>query len=117
MHRAVDLYPYVKANLRKRYPYDDGWIIRKLDREKNNPDFVVDRRRKGFVERAVVEVVPECEITEEHIKKLYEFAEKLKEEGVEIIAKILVICRGSNTNIVPEDIEVMVLRSCECNQT
>ncbi|MDT7904504.1 MAG: hypothetical protein RQ967_04740 [Candidatus Caldipriscus sp.] len=114
MFRASDLYPYVKANLRKRYPYEEGWIIRKLDRERNNPDFLVERRRKTY-ERAIVFVIPECKVTQEHLDAMKNFVENFSEEGVELIAKIFVVCRGCDTSLVPKDIEIMVLRSCECS--
>lgn len=114
MRRAIDMYPYVKANLRKRYPYDDGWAIRKLDKEKDNPDFIVDRRRKGHVERVIVEVIPECQVTKEHISSLERHVEKFSEEGVEIVAKIIVVCRNCDVSMVPQGVDIMTLRSCEC---
>ncbi len=116
MLRAVDMYPYVKANLRKRYPYDDGWVIRKLDKERDNPDFVVDRRRKGYIERAIVEVIPDCYITQKHLEDLERHIQKHKDEGVEIIARIIVVCRDTDTTSVPKGIDIMFLRSCECNR-
>jgi len=113
--RAVDMYPYVKANLRKRFPYEDGWIIRKLDKERaDNPDFVVERRRKTRTDKVIVEVVADCKVTEEHLEALERHTQKFSTEGVRILTRIIVVCAGADTSLVPKDIDLMVLRSCEC---
>ncbi len=113
--RAVDMYPYVKANLRKRFPYEDGWIIRKMDKEReDNPDFVVERRRKDRVDKVIVEVVADCKVTEEHVRDLERHTQKFSVEGVRILTRIIVICAGADTSVVPDDVDLMVLRSCEC---
>jgi len=109
------MYPYVKANLRKRFPYEDGWIIRKLDKERSdNPDFIVERRRRTHTDKVVVEVIARCKVTQEDIDALERHTKKFSTPGVRILTRIIVVCAGADTSLVPEDVDLMVLRSCEC---
>jgi hypothetical protein len=54
-------------------------------------------------------------VTQEHLDAMKNFVENFSEEGVELIAKIFVVCRGCDISLVPKDIEIMFLRSCECS--
>ena len=111
-----DMYPYVKTNLRKRYPAYDGWEIYERDRwEGYEPDFVVERHINGLVERVVVEVKLTCRVEPAHVRQLNKYVKNLSGGNVRIIGKILVVPSGANTDAVPDDVEVMYLRAFKCS--
>jgi len=113
-----DMYPYVRQNLRARYPLNEGWTIAERERRDSyEPDFVVERKTwSGTIERVVVEVKAECKITAMHIMQLNEYARNLAGKNVRIIKKILVIPTGADASIVPDDIEIMWLREFRCEE-
>jgi len=114
--REEDMYPYVKRNLRARYPAEDGWEIRKKDRREGyEPDFVVERRkRSGEIERVVVEVKSTCRVSRAHISQLNRYVKNLSGQNVKIIAKILAVPSGADTSEVPDDIDIMYLKAFKC---
>ena len=115
------MYPYVKSLLRRRYPSYRGWsIIPQWDRGTYRPDFVVERRRRGLIERVIVEVKADCYIDLSHVEQLNEYAMYLAGRNVRIMKKILVIPAGARISqpaldLIDEgDIEVVRLRSFTC---
>jgi len=88
--REEDMYPYVKRNLRARYPAYEGWEIYEKDRWRGyEPDIVVERRRRGRIERTIVEVKTKCRVIWTHIKQLNLYARNLSGRNVTIVEKIL----------------------------
>ncbi|RLG56872.1 MAG: hypothetical protein DRN88_03545 [Candidatus Hydrothermarchaeota archaeon] len=115
MVTEFDMYPKVKECLRKRFPASDGWEIKHRDRRSSyEPDFVVERRIGGRIERVIVEVKAECKVTRNHISQINEYAKKLAGSNVRIVKKILVVPAHANTSIVPPDIEKIYLKSFYC---
>lgn len=113
--REEEMYPYVKKNLRRRFPAYEGWEIYEKDRwEGYEPDFVVERRYRGKIERVVVEVKNVCTVSQSHIEQLNRYAKNLAGGNAVIVAKILVVPAGADASIVPDDIEVMFLKSFTC---
>jgi len=112
-----DMYPYVRKNLRARYPAYEGWEIRKKDRRKGyEPDFVVDRNINGEVERVVVEVKLTCKVEPSHVRQLNRYVKNLAGGNVRILKKILVVPAGADITNVPRDVEVMFLRAFKCGK-
>jgi len=113
------MYPYVRRNLRRKYPKYEGWEIYERDRWKGyEPDFVVERRRRGKIERAVVEVKLTCRVSTNHVTQLNLYARNLAGRNVRIIEKILVVPAKADTSLVPEDVTKMFLKNfvCENNE-
>lgn len=111
-----EMYQYVKQNLRRRYPGYNGWRIYIRDRwEGYEPDFVVERRnRRGRIERIVREVKATSRVCENDINQLNSYVRNLSGRNVKILEKVLVVPAGADTSIVPNDIEIMFLRSFKC---
>jgi len=111
-----DMYPYVKRNLRKRYPKYKGWEIYQKDRWRGfEPDFVVERRnRRGNIERVVVEVKLTCKVSSKDVRQLNSYVRNLAGRNVRILEKILTVPSGTDISEVPDDINVMFLRSFKC---
>jgi len=120
-----NMYPYVKRNLRKKYPKNLGWEIIQQDRWNGTDlhsgyetDFTVERKkRSGFTERIIVEVKAECNAKQEHIDQLNSYVQKISGGYVRIIDKILVYPSGADVSIVPEDINIMKLRNFKCENS
>ncbi|RLI74026.1 hypothetical protein DRO97_06475 [Archaeoglobales archaeon] len=113
--REEDMYPYVRRNLRKKFPASAGWNIYEKDRWRGyEPDFVVERRYRGKVERIVVEVKLTCRVTRSHISQLKKYVRNLSGRNAIVKEKILVVPSGSDTSIVPHDVTVIFLKSFKC---
>jgi len=113
--REENLYPYVRRNLRARYPACEGWEIYEKDRwEGYEPDFVVERRRHGETERVVVEVKVTCSVSPSHVSQLNKYAKNLSGRNIKIIGKMLVVPSGADTTKVPHDIDIMYLKAFKC---
>ena len=113
--REEDMYPYVMKDLRIRFPAYDGWEIFPQDAWSGyRPDFVVERRRHGKIQRVVVEVKADCKVRLDYIRQLNSYARNLAGRNVEIVGKILVVPAGTDTSNVPYDIEIMYLRAFKC---
>jgi len=114
--REEDMYPYVRRNLRARYPKHDGWEIYKKPKWPGyEPDFVVERKKRGRVQRVIVEVKLTCKVSNSHVSQLNKYVRNLSGKNAKIIKKILVVPAGADTTyIVSDDIEVMYLRSFGC---
>lgn len=109
-----DMYPYVSKNLRRRYPKHEGWNIYDKDRWSGyEPDFVVER--KGLkIERTIVEVKVTCRVSQSHIDQLNSYVRNLAGGNVKIVEKILVVPSGTDISIVPNDMNIMFLKSFKC---
>ena len=113
--REEDMYPYVWRNLRVRYPAYEGWEIYQRDRWRGyEPDFTVERRVGRRIERIVVEVKATCKVTSTHIRQLNRYARNLSGKNVTIVKKILVVPSGTDTSMVPDDIELSYLKKFKC---
>ncbi|AEF97311.1 Dna2/Cas4 domain-containing protein [Methanotorris igneus] len=107
MFKEFDMYPYVRRNLRKRYPASKGWVIKERERRGSyEPDFIVERRTKSVIERIVVEVKATPKITENHIKQINRYAKCLAGANVKIKEKILVVPSGAKVSKIPPDIKI-----------
>jgi hypothetical protein len=113
--REEDMYPYVKRNLRSKYPVYDGWEIYEKDRWIGyEPDFVVERKCHGKIQRVVAEVKAICKVPHSYIAQLNKYVRNLSGKNIEIVGKILVIPAGADTSGVPYDVKIMYLRSFNC---
>jgi len=113
--REEEMYPYVRRNLRARYPAHKGWEIYEKDRWNGyEPDFVVERRRRGKIQRVVVEVKATCKVSQDHVDQLNRYVRNLSGRNVKIVSKILAIPAGADTSLVPYDMEIMYLKSFKC---
>lgn len=113
--REEDMYPYVRRNLRRRYPASAKWKIYGKDRwEGYEPDFVVERKYRKKIERIIVEVKVTSIVSQSHVDQLNQYVQKLSGGNVKIKGKILVIPAGADKSIVSEDVEVMFLKSFKC---
>lgn len=108
-----DMYEYVYRNLRGRYPRSEGWEIRAQDDwGAYRPDFVVERCSwDGTIERVICEVKAENRVAQRHINQINEYVRKSAGRYVRIRRKILVIPYGVPHGHVPDNIEVIVLKS------
>jgi len=111
-----DMYPYIRRNLRKRYPKYKGWDIFEQDNWGDyKPDFVVERRnKKGEIERVVVEAKRYSRINRGHISQLNRYVRNLSGNNTWIIKKILAVPSYADVSEVPEDISIMFLRKFWC---
>ena len=110
------MYPYVRRNLRRRYPKEKGWkIFHQDDWGGDIVDFIVERRnRRGVIERAIVEVKRVTRLTWEHVNQVNRYARDLAGGNTRIVKKILVVPSGSDVRDVPPDFSIMYLRSFQC---
>jgi len=117
MVTEFDMYPEVRVLLRKKFPASKGWDIKHRERREGyEPDFIVERKVKGVIERVIVEVKAVCKVTEEHIRQINKYARNLAGANVRIVRKILVIPSHADASIVPKDIEVVYLRKFYCRK-
>lgn len=94
-----DMYPRVRRNLRQRYKKCEGWeIIEQPDYGGYKPDFIVERKRRGKIERVVVEVKATDKISKEHIKQLNDYVKKLAGKDVKIVAKKFYVLSGTDAS-------------------
>ena len=57
--------------VRQRFKAIDGWDIYEQDNwGAIIPDFVAERRHKGYIERAIIEVEGTCSSKQEHIEQI-----------------------------------------------
>lgn len=112
-----DMYPSVYANLRARYPKNEGWEIYAQDRRGSQtyiPDFVVEAKIKNITYKIPVEVKCTCKAIQADINQLNKYSRNLAGPNVTIQAKILVYPSGVDTSLIPDDIDVMYLRNFKC---
>ncbi len=87
-----EMYKYVYMLLRKKYPKKKRWEIKPQWRGSTyRPDFLVERRVRGIIQRIIVEVKAQCSIRESHIKQLNSYVSKVSGPNVRILEKILVV--------------------------
>jgi len=107
-----DMYPYAYRCLRRRYPRHDGWnIYAQYNGGTYRPDFVVERSSNGITEKVICEVKAENRVAQRHINQINEYVRKSAGRYVRIRRKILVIPYGVPHGHVPDNIEVIVLKS------
>lgn len=113
--KEADMYPYVRRNLRQRYPESEGWEIYEKDKWPGyEPDFVVERILKQKTQRTIAEVKATCQVSQSDIDQLNSYVRNLSGKNVEILGKILAVPSSSDTSIVPDDMSIMFLRSFKC---
>ena len=106
------MYTNVRRNLRQKYPKNKGWEIYGKDRwEGYEPDFVVERRRRGRIERIVVEAKLTDQVTENDISQLNSYVRNLAGGNTKIVDKVLAVPAGADTSIVPDDMTKMFLKT------
>ncbi len=102
-------------NLRAEFPAYKGWEIYRKDRWVGyEPDFTVERKVRGKIQRAIVEVKATCNISQAILNQLNSYTKKLSGRGVEIVEKILAVPAGTDTSNVPDDVKIMFLKSFKC---
>lgn len=112
MVREVDMYPYVRQVLRRRFP---GWdIIFRSRWSGYEPDFVVERKFGDVIERVVVEVKAVCKVGRKDVEQLNRYVRNLAGSRVKVVGKILVVPAGADTKDVPKDIVIIRLRKFKC---
>lgn len=112
-----DMYPFVRSNLRARYPVSLGWEIYEQDRRGSQsyiPDFVVEVKKDKITYKIPVEVKCTCKAVQADIDQLNRYSKSLAGPNVSIQSKILVYPSGVDTTLVPDDIEIMYLKSFKC---
>ncbi len=110
-----EMYNAAYHALRRRYPAMEGWkIYAQDDWGEYRPDFVVERRHKGKIERVVVEVKADCVIAKKYINQLNRYVRNLSGSNVKIVNKILIVPAGTDTSVVPNEIEIIYLRTFLC---
>lgn len=109
-----EMYPFVKAALRRRFPASEGWEITfNAKKDSYEPDFfVTDTAKKR---RIVVEAKYVCEISERHVNQVNDYVASQKGKSPKIEQKMLVLPSGSNTTKVPDDFTVIYLKKFPCN--
>ncbi len=113
--KESDMYPSTKNALRRRYPLADGWkIIPQDNRGTYIPDFTVEKKARKFTYRIPVEVKLECKATQPHINQVNRYARNLAGPNIIIAKKFLVYPAGTNTTLIPNDIDVIYLREFTC---
>ncbi len=107
------MYGHVYHNLRARFPANKGWEIYSQDNWSHGsiPDFVVDRNYRGCLERVIVEVKAGDHVALSDIRQINRYATKLAGGNCIIVGKILAIPSGTSVLNVPDDIEIMRLRT------
>lgn len=112
-YNEEDMYPSAYRNLRVRYPAYRGWDIFPKDYWVTYvPDFVIERENgKGILERAIAEVKCVDKVYQSHISQLNSYVRNLSGNNVKIVEKMLIVPAGVDVSLVPEDINVMYLRS------
>ena len=89
-----DMYSHVNNNLRRRFPYQKGWQIYHQDPWKGiRPDFVVERKHRGSIQRIICEVKAESKIKKDHIDQINRYG-SIGAGNAKIIKKILAVPRG-----------------------
>lgn len=112
-----EMYPYVYANLRARYPLNDGWEIHFQDRRGKHtyiPDFVVERKIKNITYKIPVEVKCTCKAIQADINQINRYSKSLSGPNIFIPAKFLVYPSGADISILSDDIKVILLRNINC---
>jgi hypothetical protein len=107
-----EMYPYVKRNLRRKYPQSERWEIFHEDNWVNyKPDFVIERRGRGLIQRIICEVKLN-DIKQNDIDQINKYVKNLSGGNVRIRGKILYVLAGTDVELVPDDIEIHFLRYC-----
>lgn len=112
-----DMYSFVFKNLRARYPASQGWEIYEQDRRGKQsyiPDFVVEAKVRNITYKIPVEVKCKCKADFTDVEQLNRYSKSLSGPNVSIQNKILVYPSGVDASIVPDDIEIMYLKSFIC---
>jgi len=92
------MYPNTKRNLRSKYPQKDGWEIHEQDHWDNYiPDFVVERRNRGKIERVVVEVKLTEKVQGKDVRQLNQYVRNLAGGNTKIKDKVIVVPAGTDT--------------------
>jgi hypothetical protein len=113
--REDDMYPYVRKNLRVRYPAYKGWKIYGKDRwDGYESDFTVERKIHGKIQRVIVEVKVTCRVSQTDVDQLNSYVRNFSGGNAKIVEKILVVPSGADTSIVPYDMNVMFLKNFKC---
>ncbi len=92
------MYKEVEGMLAFNFTRFGGWDIKpQHSRRKGSyrPDFLVERRIRGVIERIPVEVKRECNINDTHVKQLTDYMRKLSGPNTKILGGILVIPYGA----------------------
>lgn len=111
MANEFGMYDYAYNSLRRRFPAEYGWEIEERPNYGSYiPDYGIERRRRGTVERAVAEVKDTDRVTQAHIDQLNRYVRNLSGGNVAIVAKFLIVPAGCDCSIVGRDIEVIFLR-------
>ncbi len=112
MPNEFGMYDNAYNSLRRRFPAEDGWEIEERPAYSGySPDYAIERRRRGTVERVVVEVKDTDRVTNVHIDQLNRYVRNLSGGNVRIVAKFLIVPSGCDcSSIVGGDIEVIYLR-------
>jgi len=109
--REFDMYPYVRELLRRRFPASEGWVIKERERRNGyEPDYIVERRRRGIIERHIFEVKQEAKARMEHVRQVNKYAKYLSGPNVKIKSKNVIYPAGADISNLPPDIGVLKLR-------
>lgn len=114
--REEDMYPYVRTNLRARYPAHGGWEFCDKEWAGYKPDFVIQKRRGRKIERVVVEVKATCKVLQSDIGQLNRYARNLSGSKSRIVNKTLVVPSRADTSVVPSDVEIMYFKHFKCEK-
>ncbi|KAF5057155.1 hypothetical protein DSECCO2_359860 [anaerobic digester metagenome] len=108
-----NLYPNVLRNLGNQFKYKDGWEIIPQYRGRTGyrPDFVIQRKNRGKIERVVVEVKAVKRISQRDITQVHRYVRALSGRNVKIVGRILAVPAGTRTDLVPSNFRKMILRS------
>lgn len=116
--KEQEMYGTVRQRIRARFPAKEGWIIYEQDDwGPIRPDFVVERRYDGSIERAIVEVKGTCSSRQDHVDQINRYSRHLAGNNCRIVEKILVYPGSSNTQLVEDyyaDITLMKLKNFYC---
>lgn len=111
-----DMYPYAYQALRKRYPLNKGWKIIEQDHHGTYiPDFVCTKNGRKYIYKVPADAKFKCKATQADVDQINSYASKLAGPNVIIEDKILIYPAGTDTSIVPEDIDVIYLRAFACD--
>lgn len=115
MAKEKEMYPFARRALRTRYPVSKNWkIISQDNRGTYIPDFVVEKKGRKYTYRIPVEVKIECVATKAHINQLNRYSRNLAGPNISIQNKILIYPAYADTSLVPDNIEVIYLKSFKC---